>query len=42
MKQYYNTETGEIVKGWLGVILATLENKFIYGMKIKENKWKNF
>ena len=42
MKQYHNKETGEIVKGWLGVIFATLENKFVYGMKIKENKWEKF
>ena len=42
MKFYCNRKTGEIVQGWFGVVLATLENKFIYGIKIKENKWEIF
>lgn len=40
--KWFNRETGEIVIGWWGKLIATLENKICYGMRFNENKWEKY
>lgn len=40
--KWYNRETGEIVIGWWGKLLATLENKVYFGIHFNDNRWDKF